>query len=54
VLLDATLIRSMLLPASMILLDIANWYLPRWLGWLSRVTIESTAPVTKRTPVYAD
>ena len=34
VLIDATLIRSVLLPASMKLLGDNNWYLPRWLEWL--------------------
>jgi RND superfamily putative drug exporter len=61
VLIDATLIRSVLLPASMKLLGNANWYLPRWLGWLPHVTIESTAPVAdeqapapEREQAYAD
>jgi len=40
VLVDATVIRSVLLPASMRLLGDWNWWLPRWLGWLPRVTIE--------------
>ena len=34
VLLDATVIRGVLLPASMKLLGDWNWYLPRWLNWL--------------------
>jgi uncharacterized membrane protein YdfJ with MMPL/SSD domain len=34
VLLDATIIRAVLLPASMALLGDWNWYLPRWLRWL--------------------
>jgi putative drug exporter of the RND superfamily len=34
VLLDATVIRGVLLPASMKLLGDWNWYLPRWLAWL--------------------
>jgi uncharacterized membrane protein YdfJ with MMPL/SSD domain len=34
VLLDATIIRGVLLPASMKLLGEWNWYLPRWLEWL--------------------
>jgi len=34
---DATVIRSILLPASMKLLGEANWYLPRWLEWLPRI-----------------
>ncbi|MDX6396771.1 MAG: putative drug exporter of the superfamily, partial [Gaiellaceae bacterium] len=33
-LLDATIIRSVLVPAAMELLGERNWYLPRWLGWL--------------------
>jgi RND superfamily putative drug exporter len=36
VLLDATVVRALLLPATMKLLGPRNWYLPRWLGWLSR------------------
>ena len=34
VLLDATVIRAILLPATMVLLGERNWYLPRWLSWL--------------------
>ena len=37
VLIDATIIRSVLLPASMKLLGDWNWYLPSWLEWLPRV-----------------
>jgi uncharacterized membrane protein YdfJ with MMPL/SSD domain len=37
VLIDATIIRSVLLPATMKLLGDWNWYLPRWLEWLPRV-----------------
>jgi len=40
VLLDATLIRGVLLPATMKLLGDWNWYLPRWLEWLPRVSFE--------------
>jgi RND superfamily putative drug exporter len=40
VLLDATLIRGVLLPATMKMLGEWNWYLPRWLAWLPRVSIE--------------
>jgi len=36
VLLDATVVRALLLPATMKLLGPRNWYLPRWLGWLPR------------------
>jgi RND superfamily putative drug exporter len=39
VLIDATIIRGVLLPATMTLLGERNWYLPRWLGWLPRVNV---------------
>jgi RND superfamily putative drug exporter len=39
-LIDATLIRTVLLPASMKLLGNANWYLPSWLGWLPNLHVE--------------
>jgi RND superfamily putative drug exporter len=38
VLLDATIVRAILLPASMKLLGDWNWYLPSWLEWLPRVS----------------
>jgi RND superfamily putative drug exporter len=41
VLLDATLIRGILLPSTMKMLGDWNWYLPRWLSWLPHVSIES-------------
>jgi uncharacterized membrane protein YdfJ with MMPL/SSD domain len=41
VLLDATIVRSILLPASMRLLGDWNWWLPGFMGWLPRVTIEA-------------
>jgi RND superfamily putative drug exporter len=37
---DATLIRSVMLPATMRLLGSWNWYLPRWLEWLPRLAVE--------------
>ncbi len=39
-LIDATLIRSVVLPSAMKLLDRWNWYLPRWLNWLPRLQVE--------------
>ena len=39
-LLDATIIRSVLLPAAMRLLGRWNWYLPRWLAWLPELQVE--------------
>jgi uncharacterized membrane protein YdfJ with MMPL/SSD domain len=41
VLLDATIVRAVLLPASMALLGDWNWYLPRWLQWLPRTGRET-------------
>jgi RND superfamily putative drug exporter len=43
VLIDATIVRAVLLPASMELLGEWNWYLPRFLGWLPRASIEAPA-----------
>jgi putative drug exporter of the RND superfamily len=40
VLIDATIVRSVLLPATMAVLGDWNWYLPPFLRWLPRVTIE--------------
>ena len=37
VLIDATIIRAVLLPATMKLLGDWNWYLPKWLEWLPKV-----------------
>ena len=34
ILIDATVVRAILLPASMKLLGDWNWYLPKWLEWL--------------------
>jgi RND superfamily putative drug exporter len=34
VLIDATIVRGVLLPASMKVLGDWNWYLPRWLEWI--------------------
>ena len=44
VLLDATVVRSILVPSSMKLLGKANWWLPSGLHWLPRVGIEEHAP----------
>jgi RND superfamily putative drug exporter len=41
VLIDATLVRSVLVPASMKLLGDRNWYLPRWLAWLPNISVEA-------------
>jgi putative drug exporter of the RND superfamily len=40
VLLDATVVRCLLVPAAMKLLGDRNWYLPAWLSWLPRFSVE--------------
>jgi uncharacterized membrane protein YdfJ with MMPL/SSD domain len=53
VLLDATIIRAVLLPATMALLGDWNWYLPRWLRWLPALShgAETSAPAAiQKTP----
>ena len=52
-LIDATIIRSVLLPAAMQLLGRWNWYLPRWLEWLPRIQIEAKAQAPSPAPVPA-
>ena len=42
ILIDATLVRAVLLPATMKLLGDWNWYLPKWLEWLPRLEHEPT------------
>ena len=47
-LIDATIIRSVVLPSAMKLLGEWNWYLPRWLEWLPRLQVEGAS--TSRGP----
>ena len=52
VLIDATIIRGVLLPASMKLLGDWNWYLPGWLEWLPRIAVETEPePIPEAPPV---
>jgi RND superfamily putative drug exporter len=44
ILIDATIIRSVLLPAAVRLLGDWNWYLPRRLQWLPRLQVEAARP----------
>ncbi len=41
VLLDATLVRSVLVPTSMEVLGRGNWYLPSWLSWLPDLRVDA-------------
>ena len=40
VFIDATIVRSILVPSAMRLLGDRNWYLPRWLEWLPKLNVE--------------
>jgi uncharacterized membrane protein YdfJ with MMPL/SSD domain len=55
ILIDATIVRAVLLPATMKLLGDWNWYLPKWLEWLPRFGVSETEapPETKPTSVSA-
>src|SRR5262249_21922146 len=46
VLIDATIVRAVLLPATMKLLGDWNWYLPSWLGWLPKLE-HGSRPATR-------
>jgi uncharacterized membrane protein YdfJ with MMPL/SSD domain len=51
ILIDATIVRAVLLPATMKLLGSRNWYLPRWLEWLPR--LEGREPTPEPRPAQA-
>ena len=57
VLIDATVIRTVLLPASMKLLGDRNWYLPSWLEWLPNISSSEATPsygATEAVPAGGD
>jgi uncharacterized membrane protein YdfJ with MMPL/SSD domain len=49
-LIDATIIRSVVLPSAMRLLGDWNWYLPRWLTWLPQLDVEGEQRQGRSTP----
>jgi len=59
VIIDATIVRTLLVPAIMTVLGKANWYLPSWLNWLPQMRIEApeapaeTADSAAKVPVPA-
>jgi uncharacterized membrane protein YdfJ with MMPL/SSD domain len=53
VLIDATIVRAVLLPASMKLLGDWNWYLPSWLQWLPRFDLGEDERPPETAPVSA-
>ena len=50
VLIDATIIRGVMLPAAMKLLGDWNWYLPSWLEWMPRIGGEDPPPTDRPGP----
>jgi anti-anti-sigma factor len=57
-LIDATIVRTVIIPALMQLLGDRNWYLPTWLAWLPNVHVEgepaTPTPVARfDAPAYA-
>src|SRR5438046_10692600 len=44
VFIDATVVRLVLVPATMELLGDRNWWFPSWLEWLPRARIEGSPP----------
>jgi len=53
VIVDATVVRTILVPAIMAVLGEANWYLPSWLRWLPQMHIEPAEPVDEPEPTHA-
>jgi putative drug exporter of the RND superfamily len=49
-LIDATIVRSVLVPATMKLLGARNWYLPSWLAWLPDAHVEGAEPPRRGAP----
>jgi uncharacterized membrane protein YdfJ with MMPL/SSD domain len=50
ILIDATIVRAVLLPATMKLLGEWNWYLPQWLQWLPRLETGEPEDATDTAP----
>jgi len=50
VLVDATIVRMLLVPSIMEILGDANWWFPKWLGFLPRIDIDSEPEATKAAP----
>ncbi len=53
ILIDATIVRGVLLPATMKLLGERNWYLPRWLEWLPRLEGRESEPAVDAEPALS-
>jgi len=53
ILIDATIVRAVLLPATMKLLGEWNWYLPSWLQWLPRLEHHEPVAAPETRPASA-
>jgi RND superfamily putative drug exporter len=53
VLVDATIVRMLLVPSIMEILGDANWWFPKWLGFLPRLDIDSTPSSASALPAGA-
>jgi RND superfamily putative drug exporter len=53
VILDATIVRMVLVPASMELLGDRNWYFPRWLAWVPDIAVEGKPRTAERPTTVA-
>ncbi len=47
ILVDATIVRTLLVPATMRILGDRNWYLPKWLEWLPKLNVEGSVAKPK-------
>ncbi len=54
VVLDATIVRSVLVPSTMVLLGDRNWYFPNWLEWLPAINVEGARETPEPIPVAGD
>ena len=52
--LDATLIRLVILPSTLSLLGQRSWYLPRWLSWLPNLQVEPPEAPSSGEPVAVE
>ena len=52
ILIDATIVRMVLVPATMELLGKTNWWFPRWLQWLPKIHVEGSAEDIEATSVH--
>ncbi len=54
VVIDATIVRSVLVPSTMALLGNRNWYFPNWLEWLPKLNVEGAPETPEALPAIGD